>query len=72
MKSETEPQHNAIVRYLKLWVETIQYIRLHGWAEYRKARERYDKHQNAIQNIESRYSKVREIKRANQLMKLRK
>lgn len=25
-------------------IETIQYIRKHGWAEYRAARARYDRH----------------------------
>jgi hypothetical protein len=73
MKSETpEPQHNFVVRYLKLWYDTVLYIWVHGWSEYRNARARYDKHQEAIRNIESRYSKVGEIKRANQMMKQRR
>jgi len=73
MKSETpEPQHNAVVRYLKLVYQTILYIKNNGWAEYKKARARYDKHQEALKNIEARYSKVGEIKRANQMMKNRR
>jgi len=73
MKSEPPaPKHNFLVRYLKLVYQTIQYIMEHGWTEYKAARKRYDKHQDAIKNIEARYSKVGEIKRANQMMKSRR
>jgi hypothetical protein len=41
--------------------DTIYFIHLHGWSEYQKARERYDKHQDAIANKKARYTKAGEI-----------
>ena len=73
MKSTTpeEPKPNFIVRYFTLLYDTLQYIRLHGWAEYRKARERYDRHQEALKNKEARYTKKGEIERSRQIMRQR-
>ncbi|MFA5378837.1 MAG: hypothetical protein WC455_24000 [Dehalococcoidia bacterium] len=70
--SETTPHHNFLYRYFKHWWDTIEYIQEHGWKEYRKARERYDKHQETIKNIQSRYTKKGEIKMANRMSKTRK
>jgi hypothetical protein len=56
--------------WLKLiFYDTPAYIYIHGWKEYRLARQRYDRHQEAVKNIESRYSKVGEIKMRNRMAK---
>ena len=52
--------------------DTISYIREHGWDEWRKARRRYDQHQEAVKNLQSKFSKVAAIKQANRLKKLKR
>lgn len=59
----------SVLDWFQLVYDTIQYIRLNGWAEYRKARERYDKHQEALKNRSYKYSKVGEIKMRNEIAK---
>lgn len=52
-------------------VDTIQYIRLHGWAEFREARKRYDTHARLQEYGEARFNKKNYIKQI-QLAKKRK
>ena len=57
--------------FYNIW-DTISYIRKYGWAEYKLARKRYDKHQEALDNRDAKYSKVKAIKMANLAKKARK
>lgn len=66
------PIVGRVVRWFLLLKETIVYIRTNGWKEYKKARKRYDRHQEALKNLESRYTKKGEIRRNKQIAKARK
>jgi hypothetical protein len=50
-------------------IETIQYIREHGWAEYRKARQRYDRH---IKSQDDRVTKRDRLDFRKQVKKMQK
>jgi hypothetical protein len=65
MKSDTaqEPQHNFLIRYFKHLYDTVQYIRINGWKEYCLARERYDRHQKALDDRKYKYTRAGEIAR---------
>lgn len=51
-------------------IEAIRYIRKHGWSEYCKARERYDRLH--VDKKDYTYSKVGEIKQSNAIRKSKK
>ena len=58
--------------WLLLVRDTIQYIRLYGWDEYRLARQRYDRHQRTLKDQAARYTKQGEIARAKAQAKARR
>lgn len=51
-----------------LW-DTLCYIHDHGWAEYRKARERYDNHMRLQNYGDAKFNKRNYIKMLNQQRK---
>lgn len=57
--------------FYHIW-DTFVFIRDNGWEEYKLARKRYDNHQKALDNRDSKYSKVKAIKMANLAKKARK
>jgi hypothetical protein len=55
--------------FIRHLFDTLQYIRKHGWHEYREARRRYDQHIQAQENRTFRYTKKGEIAMRNAMKK---
>jgi hypothetical protein len=50
-------------------IEAIQYIREHGWKEYRAARARYDKHTKAVSTKPTKRERIDFIKSVKKMQK---
>lgn len=53
---------NLLIGTIRNLAETIVYIYRNGWEEYRKARERYDRHMELQERSKSKYSRVGEVR----------
>ena len=58
--------------FLSHLLDTIAYIREHGWHEWRLARERYDKHIRAEEARQFKYSRKGEVEMQKQIKKAKR
>jgi hypothetical protein len=57
------------MNFLSAIIETIQYIRKHGWREYRKARVRYDRFTRLNDQKVSKREKIDFVKQIKKQVK---